>query len=153
VLDGPCSAAALATLATEDLRLALERQGPPGLGAAIAAPGSILRDCAAALASAESREVIEAYRAVGSYPSFVRVGMRGPVLAAFRRALAGERQDMAELAPALDAIDAEEVAAALRPEERIDYLSNRAVLVPPPKHVGRAAPAAPAGRRFGIFAR
>jgi hypothetical protein len=154
VLDGPCSAAALATLATEDLRLVLERQGPPGLGAAISAPRSILRDCAAALADAEPQEVIAAYRAIGSYPSFVRAGMRGQVLAAFRRALAEERQDMLELTPALNAVDAEKIDAALQPGERIDYLSNRSVLVPPPKYIGRAAaPAAPSKRRFGIFGR
>jgi hypothetical protein len=154
VLAGPRSPSALAALVTEELRLVLERQGPPGLGSAISGPRSILRDCAAALAEADPQEVVAAYRAIGSYPPFVRAGMRSQVLAGLRRALAGERQDMIELAPTLGAIDAEEIDAALQPGERMDYLSNRAVKDPPPKYIGRVAPPAAAPRRrFGIFGR
>lgn len=154
VLDGPRSPAALAALATEDLRLVLERQGPPGLVAAATAQRSILRDCAKALADAEPQEIVATYRAVGAYPPFARAGLRGQVLSAFRKALAGERSDMLEIGPALAAIDAEEIDAALPPGERLDYLSNRTVQAAPLKYIGRprAAPAAPK-RHFGIFGR
>lgn len=154
VLEGPRSAAALATLATEDLRFVLERQGPPGLASAVAAQRSILRDCAAALADAEAQEVVATYRAIGSYPPFTRAGMRGQVLSAFRRALAGARNDMLEIGPALDAIDAEEIDVALAPGERFDYLSNSTIQPPPLKYIGQpAARPAPARRRFGLFGR
>jgi len=154
VLEGPRSAAALAALATEDLRLVLERQGPPGLASAAAAQRSILRDCAAALAEADPQEIVATYRAIGAYPPFARAGMRDQVLSAFRKALAGERGDMLEIGPALAAIDAEEIDAALAPGERIDYLSNRTIQTPPLKYILQpAARPAPARRRFGLFGR
>jgi len=154
VLDAPRNPSALATLATEDLRFILERQGPPGLAAAAAAPRSILRDCAAALAEAEPQEIIATYRAIGAYPSFARVGMRGQILSAFRRALAGERSDMLEIGPALAEIDAEEIDTVLAPGERVDYLSNRTVQPPPLKYIRQSATRpAPARRRFGLFGR
>lgn len=154
VLDGPRSANALAALVTEDLRLVLERQGPPGLMSAVTTRRSILHDCAKVLGDAEPQEVIATYRMVGAYPPFARVGMRSVVLSAFCKALAGSRSDMIEIEPALAAIDAEEIDGARLLEERLDYLSNSTFAAQTPKYIGRSSALAAVPRRqFGLLER